>query len=346
MERVAVAGEPIEQRLFGRGDLFDRERWRRLSGRSAGGLFLGRRVAAEAALAAEEHRWTSSSRRGSSTRLRCACRRRTCESGACRKTRGSSPSSTSLPRGASGPCTVTRSPPCTIIAEVAAALGEQIEHRLETSGPRRSSGAPAVHAPRRGGRAPRAWRRLRARRAPCLSRCIEDRRGARLTGERKIERHGRRSIDDRPGPVNDVPRSSTPAAGRSARDSPCHALSRRHSVTAMTAIARPRRPSPTASRRARGRRPTSCSISSSGTSRTLGLELYPAQEQAILELFSGQQRHPRDADRQRQVARRAGAPLPRDERGQAELLHRAHQGARRARSSSRCAATSGPRTSA
>ncbi len=44
---------------------------------------------------------------------------------------------------------------------------------------------------------------------------------------------------------------------------------------------------PIASRPAPGPPPRSCSISSSGTSRELGLELYPAQEQAILELFSG-----------------------------------------------------------
>ena len=48
--------------------------------------------------------------------------------------------------------------------------------------------------------------------------------------------------------------------------------------------------------------PTPCSTRSSTGPRAAGLALYPAQEEALLELVAGRQRHPRHADRVGQVA--------------------------------------------
>ena len=59
-----------------------------------------------------------------------------------------------------------------------------------------------------------------------------------------------------------------------------------------------------------------------------GLELYPHQEEAAIELVQRQQRHPRHADRLRQVDRRGRRALRRARRRPPHLLHRADQGAR------------------
>ena len=73
---------------------------------------------------------------------------------------------------------------------------------------------------------------------------------------------------------------------------------------------------------------TNSLASSSTTSAAKRLQLYPAQEDAILELFAEQQRHPQHPHRLRQIARRprppVQIPLPRPPL----LLHLPDQGAR------------------
>ena len=70
-----------------------------------------------------------------------------------------------------------------------------------------------------------------------------------------------------------------------------------------------------------------CSTPSRPGRPPAGWPLYPAQEEAVLEICVGRQRHPRHAHRVGQVARRPGRPRRRAGRRAAHLLHRAHQGA-------------------
>ena len=60
--------------------------------------------------------------------------------------------------------------------------------------------------------------------------------------------------------------------------------------------------------------------------REQGIRLYPAQEEAVLELVLAQAPGALDADRHRQVARRARRTRDRARPGQAQLVHRADQG--------------------
>ena len=61
--------------------------------------------------------------------------------------------------------------------------------------------------------------------------------------------------------------------------------------------------------------------------QSTGLTLYPAQEEALLELMAGQARPARHAHRLRQVAGRRRAPLQGARRGEDLVLHGADQGA-------------------